>query len=229
MAGKSFLIDTSKCMGCRACQVACKSWNQNPAEATVQRGTYQNPADLSYTTYKLVRFNEVEADGELRWYFFPDQCRHCVEPPCRMMAEASGIKGAITQDKKTGAVLYDQAKARQLPKGLVDEMLGCPCAIPRAGTRGSVAKCTMCIDRVSNGLLPACVSVCPTGAMSFGDRDKILSLGKKRLAELKKDYPKAQLLDPKDVRSIYLVLDEPKKYHEFAKASPKVKLATEYA
>jgi len=57
MAGKSFLIDTSKCMGCRACQVACKNWNQNPAEVTVQSGTYQNPEDLSYTTYKLVRFN----------------------------------------------------------------------------------------------------------------------------------------------------------------------------
>ena len=59
MAGKSFFIDTTKCTGCRGCQAACKQWNQNPGTKTLQRGTYQNPPDLSTATFKLVRFSEA--------------------------------------------------------------------------------------------------------------------------------------------------------------------------
>jgi formate dehydrogenase iron-sulfur subunit len=94
----------------------------------------------------------------------------------------------------------------------------CPYNIPRYDpAEMAMAKCTMCLDRVSNGLLPACVKACPTGTMNFGDRSEMLALANKRLKELKADYPKAQLLNAEDVRTIFLVIDDSEKYYEFAK------------
>ena len=105
MRRKSFFIDTTLCTACRGCQIACKQWNQNPATKTRQRGTYQNPPDLSAATWKLVRFNEVESKrGEPKWNFFPDQCRHCLYPPCKIAAdERKG--GAVIIDSLTRAVI----------------------------------------------------------------------------------------------------------------------------
>lgn len=217
MADKSFFIDTTKCTACRGCQIACKQWNMNPATKTVQRGSHQNPEDLSYFTYKLVRFSELEVDGKPRWYFFPDQCRHCMQPPCKIIAESIGVK-AITKDEATGAVLYDpkvKVKAEEF-KRIKDS---CPWDIPRWDdkTQG-MAKCTMCIDRIKEGLLPACVKTCPTGTMNFGDRDKMLEMAQQRLQDVKKMYPKAQLLNYDFHRAIFLVTDDPAKYHKFASA-----------
>jgi formate dehydrogenase iron-sulfur subunit len=193
--------------------VACKQWHDLPAEETVNRGDYQNPEDLSYTTYKLVRMKEEEIDGRLRWLFFPDQCRHCLEPPCRDVIEDPK---AIFSDPATGAVLYT-ALTRDYDAG---EIIGsCPYNIPRAGEGGVLAKCDMCLDRVQNGLEPACVKTCPTGAMAFGDRDAIMAQAKEHLARAKKKYPRAQLLDPDSVRVIYLVGDDPNLYHPNAVAA----------
>jgi formate dehydrogenase iron-sulfur subunit len=213
MPGKSFFIDTTLCMACRGCQVACKQWHDLPAEKTVNRGTYQNPADLSFVTYKLVRFEEVVVGGKLKWLFFPDQCRHCLEPPCQMTADDPK---AIFTDAATGAVLYTANTKNVDAQAVVDS---CPYNIPRPSKDGTVAKCDMCIDRVENGLLPACVKTCPTGAMNFGDRKEILAMAKKRLAAVKKTNRKAKLLDPDDIRVIFLVAEDPKLYHGFAVAS----------
>jgi len=213
MPGKSFFIDTSLCTACKGCQVACKQWHDLPAEKTVNRGTYQNPADLSFVTYKLVRFNETVVDGKLKWLFFPDQCRHCLEPPCEMTAEDPR---AIFRDPATGAVLFT-ANSKDIDTQEVIE--ACPYNIPRTARDGTLAKCDMCNDRVRNGLLPACVKTCPAGAMNFGDRDEILVMAKNRLATVKKTYPKAKLLNPDDVRVIYLVTEDPMLYHSFAVAS----------
>ena len=106
---KSFFIDTTKCTGCRGCQAACKQWNQNPATKTRQQGTYQNPPDLSTATFKLVRFNSgTGPSGDPEWYFFPDQCRHCIYPPCKMAADQKA-PGAVILDTQTRAVIYDPA------------------------------------------------------------------------------------------------------------------------
>jgi len=213
MPGKSFFIDTTLCMACRGCQVACKQWHYLPAEKTVNRGTYQNPADLSFVTYKLVRFEEVVVGGKLKWLFFADQCRHCLEPPCEMTADDPK---AIFSDSATGAVLYTANTKNVDAQAVVDS---CPYNIPRAAKDGTIAKCDMCIDRVENGLLPACVKTCPTGAMNFGNREEILAMARKRLAAVKKTDRKAKLLDPDDIRVIFLVTEDPKLYHKFAMAS----------
>jgi formate dehydrogenase iron-sulfur subunit len=215
MADKSFLIDTSKCTACRGCQIACKQWNRLPAEKTINRGSHQNPPDLSAATYKLVRFSEEEVNGDPVWYFFPEQCRHCMEPPCQEAAD-SAVKGAIVKDEETGAVLYT-AKTSELNFEAI--RLSCPYNIPRLDPRTRrIFKCTMCLDRLKEGLLPACVKTCPSGAMSFGDREVILEKAQKRLIEVKKNHPRAGLLDPDDVRVIYLILEDRKKYHQYAAA-----------
>jgi len=210
---KSFFIDTSLCIACKGCQVACKQWHDLPAEKTANNGTHQNPEDFSFVTYKLVRFNETVVDDKLKWLFFPDQCRHCLEPPCEMTADDPG---AIFRDPATGAVLFT-ANSKDINTQEVIE--ACPYNVPRAARDGTLAKCDMCNDRVRNGLLPACVKTCPTGAMNFGDRDEMLVMARRRLATVKKIRPKAKLLDPDDVRVIYLVTEDPMLYHSCAVAS----------
>ena len=214
--GKSFFIDTTKCTACRGCQMACKQWNQRATEKTINRGSHQNPPDLSYNTWKLVRFSE-NPGVKVNWYFFPEQCRHCISPPCKDVADGK-VKGAIAQDEKTGAVVFNP-KVKIKPADFKEIREACPYDIPRfhAGM-GIMAKCTMCFDRTKEGILPACVKTCPTGAMSFGDREEILKKANKRLEEVQGIYKNAMLTNPDDIRVIYLLADDPQKYHKFAVA-----------
>ena len=210
---KSFFVDTTLCTACRGCQVACKQWHDLPAEETENRGSYQNPADLSFNTYKLVRMQEEIVDGGVKWLFFPDQCRHCVEPPCQ---DTAGEPSAIFTDPSSGAVIYT-TNTKSLN---ADEIIeSCPYNIPRKAEDGTLAKCDMCLDRVQNGLQPACVKTCPTGAMNFGEREEMLSLANKQLSMAKMKFPQARLLDPDDVRVIFMVGFDPALYHEYAVAA----------
>ncbi len=220
MPGKSFFIDTSRCTACRGCQAACKQWNQNPGTKTTQQGTYQNPPDLSAATFKVVRYSEESVRGkDLAWYFFPDQCRHCLYPLCKMQADKVA-RGSVTLDSRTRAVIFNpEVKMSADAFKQIREI--CPFDIPRYDeTLGSMSKCTMCIDRVREGLLPACVQACPTGAMNFGERDDIVKMARNRLDEVQLVHRHASLLHREFVRVIYLVKDAPEKYHEFASARP---------
>ena len=210
--GKSIMVDTSRCTACRGCQVACKQWKGLPGTKTKQTGTYQNPPDLSAQTLKLVRFSEgIKENGKPFWYFFSEQCRHCVEPPC---VDAVGDDAAAKKDEATGAVLFFN-KSKEAT--FEDVRTACPYNIPRQDEKTKVlVKCDMCIDRITNNRPPSCVLSCPTGAMTFGERDAILDQAKKRVEVLKKTYPKATALNADDVRVIYIVTDDPTKYHEFA-------------
>ena len=226
---KSFFIDTSRCTACRGCQVACKEWKNLPAVQTKQRGSHQNPEDLNPITYKLVRFKEYKANGTVVWNFFSDQCRHCLEPPCKMAGDQY-VEGAALQDPRTGAVVYTEL-TKMLSASAFEEMKTvCPYNIPRRnwGT-GLITKCDMCFDRVSNGLMPVCVKSCPTQAMNFGDRDKMMALAEARLSEVKKSHPKSQLVDKDALSVIYLLADEPKFYHEYAIAQGPVDIKTRLA
>lgn len=210
MDGKSFLIDVSRCTGCRGCQVACKQWNELPATKTTQTGTYQNPPDFNENTYKLVRFAEGRIDGKPYWNFFSDMCRHCLNPPC-----FAGLDDdEIVQDEATGAVIF----TKNTDKSDYDICrAACPYDIPRQDEKtGVMHKCTMCLDRVREGMQPACVLSCPTQAVEFGDRKDILKKMEERLVALKKRFPKVRALNADDVRVIYIVTDDPARYHEYA-------------
>ena len=209
--GYSIMVDTSKCTACRGCQIACKQWNQLPATATKNWGSYQNPQDLSADTWKLVRFSDgSNHEGKPYWLFFSDQCRQCLAPGCMAASE----NGEIKQDEKTGAVLFTP-KTKDLDFKATLE--GCPFNIPRQDPKTKqLFKCTMCFDRITNNEIPSCVKSCPTEAMVFGERDKIVAMAKKRADELKKSYPKAAALNADDVRVIFVVKDDPKKYYRFS-------------
>ncbi len=209
---KGFFIDTTRCVACKACQVACKQWNGLPAEKTRNQGSLQNPSDLSFTTYKLVRMNEEIINGKVNWLFFPDQCRHCRVPPCLLWAQNTD---AIFKDEETGAVVYT-SETKNLKS---EEIIGvCPYDIPRRDKKGNLAKCTMCNDRVKQGMEPACVKTCPTGTLNFGDLEKMQEIATGRLSAIKLIYPDARLLDSDDVRVIFLTAFAPEKYHEYAAA-----------
>ena len=132
-SGKSILIDTTKCFACRSCQVACKQWNENPAEDPVptNRGSYENPPDLSYSNWVLIHFKESERpDGTLAWNFVRQSCRHCIDAPCKQAAENAD---SITIDEETGAVLFqDGTRDENFEKILK----ACPFNTPRQGPDG---------------------------------------------------------------------------------------------
>jgi formate dehydrogenase iron-sulfur subunit len=218
---KTFFIDTSRCTACRGCQIACKEWHELPANKTTQFGwgSHQNPQDLNPFNYKLVRFSE-HLDGDvIRWNFFPDQCRHCVSPPCKQVGDMTH-ENAIVQDKATGAVLFTEATRQFSEMDFEDIRDACPYNIPRRDPKtGQLTKCTMCIDRVRSGMLPACVKACPTGTMNFGEREDMLKLAAQRLERVRKSFPEAMLADPEDVNVIFLLTDAPENYHDYAVAS----------
>jgi len=219
---KTFLIDMTRCTACRGCQVACKQWHKLPATKTENVGSYQNPQDLSFHTYKLIRFSEAKVDGKLKWLFFPEQCRHCIIAPCKEVADGY-VENAIMRDEFTGAVLYTDLTAKLSADEKAEVREACPYDIPRIDEKtGLLGKCDMCVDRVHNGRKPACVETCPTGTMNFGDRDEMLALAEERLAAAKKTSPNAKLIDADDVNVIYLAEVDPKLYYGFlaADASP---------
>ncbi|MDF2952984.1 MAG: Fe-S-cluster-containing dehydrogenase component [Thermodesulfobacterium sp.] len=170
MGRKALLITPELCIGCRACQVACKSWNNLPAEKTKNNGTHENPPDLSGSTYVKIRFIEKEVKGEVKWLFVRRSCMHCGEPACVQVCPV----GAMQKDPETGIVFYDKS----ICIGCQACRSACPFDVPRYDKEGKISKCYMCIDRVKAGLEPACAKTCPTGAIKFGERDELIAQAK---------------------------------------------------
>ncbi len=222
---KTFFIDTSRCTACRGCQVACKEWQGFDAYYTKQLdwGSHQNPPDLTHLNYKVVKFSEFKDKGRVIWNFFPDQCRHCTEPPCKLAADGL-VKGAVVIDPETGAVIFTEKTKKISKEGFIMMKEYCPYNIPRRNEEtGIINKCDMCLERVEAGQLPVCVKTCPTGAMNFGDRDKMLAMAHERLNKVREDFPEATLLDEESVRVIYLITHNRKKYHHFAELDKRSK------
>ncbi len=215
---KTFFIDTSRCTACRGCQVACKEWQGFAPNYTKQLdwGSHQNPPDLNSLNFKVVKFTEFKEKDRVIWNFFPDQCRHCTEPPCKLAADGN-VKGAVVIDKETGAVIFT-GKTKKISKdGFLMMKEYCPYNIPQRNEKtGMINKCDMCLERVEAGFVPMCVKTCPTGAMSFGERQQMLVKAMNRLGTVKKEFPEATLLDQDSVRVIYLITHNRKMYHHLA-------------
>ncbi len=208
--GKAFLIDTTKCTACRACQVACKQWNELAAETTENRGGYENPPDFTANTWLRVQFKETErSDGSLAWTFVRSSCRHCIDAPCKQEAANSD---SITIDSDTGAVLFGEGTKDESYAAI---RTACPFDIPRQDSEGQLFKCRMCVDRVDNedleaaaDRIPACAKVCTTGAITFGDYADITAAADARLAEvIAEGFTNATILDRNDVRLLILLAE----------------------
>jgi formate dehydrogenase iron-sulfur subunit len=207
------LIDISKCIGCKACQVACMQWNDLRDEIGTTVGVYDNPVDLTDQSWTVMRFAEYQnPDGKLEWLIRKDGCMHCEDPGC---LKACPAPGAIV---KYGNGIVDFNSSNCIGCGYC--VAGCPFNIPRISKKDNKAyKCSLCSDRVSVGLEPACVKTCPTGAIQFGAKEDMVVRGAKRVNDLKeRGYQQAALYDPAGVGGTHVMYvlqhgDKPELYN----------------
>lgn len=193
------LIDISRCIGCKGCEVACKEWNELRAEPTYNFGSYQSHRDLTPDTWLLMRFKEVEQDGALQWLITKDACLHCEEPGCLY---ACPSPGAIVQ-YENGIVDFNQDQCI----GCQYCVSGCPFDIPRFNVETQkVYKCNMCIDRVESGLEPACVKTCPTNAIEWGLKEDLLQQAELKVEALReRGFEHATVYDPAGVGGTHMM------------------------
>src|SRR5437588_196466 len=229
------LIDTTKCIGCKACQVACMEWNDLRDEIGTNVGVYDNPPDLTDASWTVMRFAEYEnPKGDLEWLIRKDGCMHCADPGC---LKACPAPGAIVQ-YSNGIVDFDHEKCI----GCGYCVKGCPFNIPRISKVDHKAyKCTLCSDRVAVGQGPACAKACPTQAIVFGTKEEMKKHAEGRIADLKsRGFENAGLYDPPGVSGTHVMYvlhhaDKPEIYAGLAKnprISPIVelwKVAIKYA
>lgn len=209
MAKLSKFIDTSKCTACRGCQTACKSWNQLPAEILPFKGSLQTHENTSPKTFSFVEMREKKNSNKIDWIFMKKQCMHCTDAACEKVCPEKAISHT-----KEGAVVRD-----------LDKCIGCgycaqycPFGVPKIDEEAKkMYKCHLCSDRVSNNLKPACAKTCAPGAIQFGERSKLVDEAQKRLAEVKKNNPNANLYGLDDqflegTNVFYLLLEKPAFY-----------------
>jgi formate dehydrogenase iron-sulfur subunit len=223
----SKLIDTTKCIGCKACQVACMEWTDLRDEIGTCTGHYDNPHDLSESSWTLMRFAEYEnPKGDLEWLIRKDGCMHCEDPGC---LKACPSPGAIVQ-YANGIVDFQEENCI----GCGYCVAGCPFDVPRISKKDKKAyKCTLCSDRVAVGLEPACVKTCPTGAIVFGTKEDMKQHAEERIEDLKsRGFDQAGLYDPAGVGGTHVMYvlhhaDQPSLYSGLPDAptiSPTVRL-----
>lgn len=187
MSGVGVLVYVDKCIGCRACQVACQTWNGRSAETTSFSPDFTSPRDLTANSWKIVRFYEHEYEGVVLGSTMkraaltavPYNCLHCIDPPCARACPANAI--SVTSE---GAVVIDQNKCI----GCQFCASACPYNVPRFGDGGKAYKCTFCVDRLQAGLEPSCVSHCPAGVFEMAPLEEIRKRAERLSAEGKEVY-----------------------------------------
>jgi len=211
---KAFLVDTTICTACRSCQVACKNWNELGVEPTTNRGSYENPMDLSPTCYTKIKFVEREKSGSLNWLFLKQQCLHCGEAACMKVCPAPG---ALYRNAH-GAVVFNPEKCT----GCKYCITACPFDIPRYNAAtNKISKCHLCYDRIENNLIPACAKACPTGAIKYGARETLIQQAK--------SDGKANIYGEKDLDGLgcmFILKDAPSAYG--LPDVPKIKAGTSF-
>ncbi|HEY7592435.1 MAG TPA: 4Fe-4S dicluster domain-containing protein [Actinophytocola sp.] len=219
-----FFTDTSVCIGCKACEVACKEWNMLPADPPpdLLGMSYDNTGGLGADTWRHVAFVEKPApptdlgmpsvgEPEVRWLMSSDVCKHCTHAACLDVCPT----GALFRTE------FDTVVVQQ------DVCNGCGYCVPacpygvieKREEDGRAFKCTMCYDRIGADLQPACATACPTESIQFGPLDELRARAGERVTELhEQGVTEARLYghDPNDgvggSGAFFLLLDEPEVY-----------------
>ena len=208
----AMFTDPSLCIGCRACQVACKQWNELGLEAPEWTGSYQNHAHFTDQTFRLVRFvEEPKTNGDLAWLLMSDVCKHCADAGCLNVCPT----GAIYRTD-FGTVNINQ----DVCNGCRYCVAACPFGVVTFNDdTGTAKKCTFCNDRLHNGLGPACAKACPTESIQFGFREELVVRAQKRVETLKGlGFKDAQLYGADSrgflggLNAFFLLLSKPSTY-----------------
>ena len=230
-----FFTDTSLCIGCKACEVACKQWNQLPAIDPVWSGTsYDNTKQLGATTWRHVQFIEQMGTGQAqgtvptapvregtalpffnndRWLMHSDVCKHCANAPCQEACP-------------TGAIIHTEFDTIYVQQDICNGcgycIVACPFGVIARDNEGDhqAHKCTLCYDRLKDGMEPACAKACPTDSIVFGEVETLKQQAKERLGVLQqRGVKEAQLYGADEsilqggLHSFFLLLDEPEVYN----------------
>ena len=211
-----FFTDTSVCIGCKACEVACKEWNGVPEDGLNLTGmSYDNTGSLNASTWRHVAFIEQigrsSEPGESRWLMSSDVCKHCTEAACLDVCPT----GALMRTEFGTVVVQDD-----ICNGCGYCVTACPFGvIARRETDGGAHKCTLCYDRMGDGQTPACALACPTESIQYGPVDELRERAQRRVGELHdqgNDAARLYLDDPTDGigggGAFFLLLDEPEVY-----------------
>jgi formate dehydrogenase iron-sulfur subunit len=212
-----FFTDTSVCIGCKACEVACKEWNSVPENGIALTGmSYDNSAGLSADTWRHVAFIEqrkpvADSQDQFRWLMASDVCKHCTHAACLDVCPT----GALFRTEFGTVVVQED-----ICNGCGYCVPACPYGvIDRREDDGRAWKCTLCYDRLGAGLEPACAKACPTESIQFGPLDELRDRAAARVAQLQAaGVADARLYgeDPGDGvggdGAFFLLLDEPEVY-----------------
>lgn len=220
MSITAFLTDSTICIGCKACEVACKEWNQIPNDGFDWKGfSYDNTGGLGHSTWRHVKFVEGGAipgiggnsPESFSWGFSSDVCKHCENAGC---LEACPT-GAIVRTEFGGVFIQSD-----VCNGCAYCVVCCPFGVvERNPAEGKAFKCTFCYDRQKEDLKPACATACPTESILFGEIGELRDTAQQRMAKLESDgFTDVHLYDPQDssvggIHAFFIVRGDPRAYN----------------
>ena len=213
MTRMGFFTDTSICIGCKACEVACKEWNDVPDDGLDFLATsYDNTGALGADTWRHVAFIEKKVDAGVKWLMSSDVCKHCTHAACLDVCPTGALfrtefdTVVVQQDVCNGCGYCVPA----CPFGVIDQR----------EADGRVWKCTLCYDRLKSDLEPACAKACPTQSIQFGPLEELRARAAGRMGVLREaGVAEARLYGADDedegvggFGAFFLLLDEPEVY-----------------
>jgi formate dehydrogenase iron-sulfur subunit len=211
-----FFTDTTVCIGCKACEVACHQWNALPARnggsVPLSGLSYDNTVSFSDVDWRHVKFVEQfdATRSQARWLMMSDVCKHCVNAPCLEMCPT----GAIIRTEFDTVYIQEP-----VCNGCRDCITACPFGVIHVSDTEHIArKCTLCYDRLQNGLVPACAQACPTRSIQFGPIAELTARAKQRVEDLHARGEESAYLYGADeailggLNAFYLLVDRPEVY-----------------